>query len=74
MPCSRIALTLLVVQIGVRAALSGPEEDAGELLEVLDDKVPLIAAFFLGCFVIGSYWAAHHRFVARLAATGQYFA
>ena len=62
-----IAMTLLVVEVGVPEALDGADTDPGALLAELRDKVPLIAAFFLGCFVIGSYWAAHHRFVARLA-------
>ena len=62
-----IAMTLLVVEVGVPEALDGTDTDPGALLAELRDKVPLIAAFFLGCFVIGSYWAAHHRFVARLA-------
>jgi TMEM175 potassium channel family protein len=30
-------------------------------------------AFFIGCFVIGSYWVAHHRFVSRLAAVDRGF-
>lgn len=33
----------------------------------------LLAAFFLGCFVIGSYWAAHHRFMATLDAVDRGF-
>jgi uncharacterized membrane protein len=61
-------LTLLIVEVGVPDTISGSDDDAGALLDAIEDRLPLIAAFFLGCFVIGSYWAAHHRFVARLAA------
>jgi uncharacterized membrane protein len=69
-----IAMTLLVVEIGVPDPLRGAAaEDPAALLEVLGDKVPLIAAFFVGCFVIGFYWVAHHRFMARLAAVDPAF-
>jgi uncharacterized membrane protein len=63
-----ISLTLLVVEVGVPETLDGDDADASALLDMLGDKAPLIAAFFLGCFVIGSYWAANHRFMARVEA------
>jgi uncharacterized membrane protein len=63
-----IALTLLVVEVGVPASIEGADDDPGALLDAVGDRLPLIAAFFLGCMVIGSYWAAHHRFVSRLGA------
>jgi uncharacterized membrane protein len=69
-----IAMTLLVVEVGVPEALDGRSGDPGALLDVLREKVPLLAAFFLGCFVIGSYWTAHHRFMARMAAVDPGFA
>jgi uncharacterized membrane protein len=69
-----IAMTLLVVEIGVPDPIGGAAaDDPGALLDVLGDKLPLVAAFFIGCFVIGSYWAAHHRFMARLAAVDSTF-
>jgi len=68
-----IALTLLVVEVGVPETVRGAADDPGALLEALGDKVPLLAAFFLGCFVIGSYWAAHHRFMATLDAVDRGF-
>jgi uncharacterized membrane protein len=68
-----IALTLLVVEVGVPDMLGGARDDPAALLEVFREKVPLLAAFFLGCFVIGAYWSAHHRFIARLAAVDQRF-
>jgi uncharacterized membrane protein len=63
-----IAMTLLVVEVGVPESIDGASGDAGALLETLRDKVPLLAAFFLGCFIIGAYWTAHHRFMAQLKA------
>jgi uncharacterized membrane protein len=63
-----IALTLLVVEVGVPEALDGARDDPVALLTELRDKVPLLAAFFLGCFVIGAYWWANHRLVAMLVA------
>ena len=55
-----IAMTLLVVEIGVPETIDGAPDDPGALLAAFADKGPLIFAFFLGCYVIGFYWAAHH--------------
>jgi Endosomal/lysosomal potassium channel TMEM175 len=68
-----IAMTLLVVEVGVPEAAGDATDDPGALLDLLQDKVPLVVAFFIGCFVIGSYWVAHHRFVTRLAAVDRGF-
>ena len=61
-----IAMTLVVVvvvvEIGVPETIAGDAEDPGALLEAFADKGPLLYAFFLGCYVIGSYRMAHHRF------------
>ena len=51
-----IAMTLLVVEIGVPETIDGAPDDPGALLAAFADKGPLIFAFFLGCYVIGSYW------------------
>ena len=51
-----IAMTLLVVEIGVPETIEGAAEDPAAMLDALGDKGPLIFAFFLGCYVIGSYW------------------
>ncbi len=68
-----IAMTLLVVEIGVPERAGAAAEDPGALLDLLQDKVPLVFSFLIGCFVIGSYWAAHHRFMSRLAAVDRPF-
>jgi uncharacterized membrane protein len=68
-----IALTLLVVEVGVPEALDGARDDPAALLQALREKLPLLAAFFLGCLVIGSYWVANHRFVSALAAVDRGF-
>jgi uncharacterized membrane protein len=68
-----IAMTLLVVEIGVPETIDGAADDPAALLEVFDDKAPLIFAFFVGCYVIGSYWAAQHRFSSWLAAVDRGF-
>jgi uncharacterized membrane protein len=68
-----IAMTLLVVEIGVPEAVEGAGDDPGVLIDLLQDKVPLVLAFFIGCFVIGSYWVAHHQFASRLAAVDRGF-
>ena len=68
-----IAMTLLVVEIGVPETIEGAAEDPAAMLDALGDKGPLIFAFFLGCYVIGSYWAAHHRFMTWLAAVDRGF-
>jgi uncharacterized membrane protein len=61
-----IAMTLLVVGIGVPTLKEGGDE--GELLSELGDLVPELISFFLSFAVIGRYWVAHHRFFARLRA------
>lgn len=68
-----IAMTLLVVEIGVPEVTGDATDDPGALLDLLQDKVPLVIAFFIGCFVIGGYWVAHHRFVSQLAAVDRGF-
>ena len=68
-----IAMTLLVVEIGVPETIAGDTEDPGALLDAFADKGPLVFAFFLGCYVIGSYWVAHHRFMSWLGAVDRGF-
>jgi uncharacterized membrane protein len=68
-----IAMTLLVVEIGVPETIAGDADDPGALLAAFADKGPLLFAFFLGCWVIGSYWVAHHRFMSWLAAVDRGF-
>ena len=63
-----IAMTLLVVEVGVPETIGGAPDDPGALLDAFADKGPLIFAFFLGCYIIGFYWAAHHRFMSWLDA------
>jgi uncharacterized membrane protein len=43
-----IAMTLLVVEIGVPERVAGEVDDPKALLDALGDKAPLIFAFFLG--------------------------
>ena len=51
-----IAITLLVVDIGVPAEVPDPDVP-GAILRLL----PQFAPFALSFAVIGTYWAAHHR-------------
>ncbi len=68
-----IAMTLLVVEIGVPETIEGAPDDPAALLGAFADKGHLIFAFFLGCYVIGLYWAAHHRFMSWLEAVDRGF-
>ena len=68
-----IAMTLLVVEVGVPERIAGEADDPAALLDAFGDKGPLLFAFFLGCYVIGSYWAAHHRFMSWLGAVDRGF-
>jgi uncharacterized membrane protein len=68
-----IAMTLLAVEIGVPETVEGASDDPAALLGAFADKGPLIFAFFLGCYVIGFYWAAHHRFMSWLDAVDRGF-
>jgi uncharacterized membrane protein len=60
-----IAMTLLVVGIGIPAASEANFENA------LDDKIPEITSFFISFVVIGYYWLAHHRFFSHVVAVEQ---
>jgi uncharacterized membrane protein len=61
-----ISLTLLVVALDIpHIADTSSDRD---LWEALDELQPEILMFFVSFFVIGFFWLAHHRFVARLAA------
>ena len=66
-----IAMTLLVVGIGLPSLTNGGDE--GELLRDLGDVSPEIFSFFLSFVVIGRYWLAHHEFFARLRAVDTRF-
>jgi uncharacterized membrane protein len=68
-----IAMTLLVVEIGVPGTVEGARDDPAALLGAFADKGPLIFAFFPGCYVIGLYWAAHHCFMSWLEAVDRGF-
>jgi uncharacterized membrane protein len=61
-----IALTLLVVTIEVPRIADSTSRRA--LFDALDDMRPQVITFFTSFVVIGSFWVAHHRFVARLSA------
>jgi uncharacterized membrane protein len=61
-----IAMTLLVVGIGVPTLMDGGDE--GELLDAYGDLIPEVVSFFISFAVIGRYWIAHHRFFALLRA------
>ena len=62
-----IAMTLLVVGIGI------PNVPDKGFEHALDGKIPEITSFFVSFVVIGYYWLAHHRFIARLVAVEQGF-
>lgn len=55
-----IAMTLLVIGIGVPTLRSAGSED--ELLQALADLWPDVVGFVIGFAVIGRYWVAHHQF------------
>jgi uncharacterized membrane protein len=61
-----ISLTLLVVGLDIPRIADTSSNRA--LWDALDELQPEILMFFISFFVIGSFWLAHHRFVARLAA------
>jgi len=62
-----IALTLLVVEIGVPALT--PDVDApATMLDALNDKLPQFISFFIAFILIARYWVAHHMMFAQLRA------
>lgn len=63
-----IALTLLVLEIGVPELARGHHGEVSALLDGLDDKIPKIVSFVVAFVLIGRYWLANHQFVAQLRA------
>ena len=61
---SAIAMTLLVVELGVPAVGSG----AGALAAALSEELTGIVGFFIGFVVLGRYWMAHHQFFSMLGS------
>jgi uncharacterized membrane protein len=61
-----IAMTLLVVGIGVPALSDGSSES--DLLDAYDDLKHEVLSFFISFAVIGRYWVAHHQFFRLLRA------
>ena len=61
-----ISLTLLVVDLAVPTISDA--SSGQDLWEALGDVSSEILMFFISFLVIGSFWLAHHRFVAKLGA------
>jgi uncharacterized membrane protein len=58
-----IAITLLVLGLGIERGLSG-----GELANALFDQWDNLLAFAISFAVIGRFWVVHHRFFAEVDA------
>ncbi len=68
-----IALTLLVLEIGVPELAKGQEDNVSSLLAALRDRLPKIVSFVIAFVLIGRYWIAGHLFAAQLRAVdGRY--
>ena len=67
-----IALTLIVVAIGVPALTEGG--NAGELWRALGDHLRELVSFLVGVGVIGFYWTSHHEAFNRLDAVDRRYA
>jgi uncharacterized membrane protein len=57
-----IAMTLLVVELHVPEGADSPEA----LRAAIRDEGWAILGFFIGFWILGRYWIAHHRFFAGL--------
>ena len=58
-----IAITLLVLNLGIAKGLSG-----SEVAEALFDQWDNLLAFAISFAVIGRFWVVHHRFFAEVEA------
>jgi len=58
-----IAITLLVLGLGIERGLSG-----GELANAIFDQWDNLLAFAISFAVIGRFWVVHHRFFAEVDA------
>jgi uncharacterized membrane protein len=58
-----IAITLLVLNLGIRHGLAG-----GEVADALWDQKENLLAFALSFAVIGRFWLVHHRFFGEVTA------
>lgn len=63
-----IALTLLVLEVGVPELAAGEHESSAALLDGIADKLPKIISFVIAFALIGRYWLAGHKFFAQLRA------
>lgn len=59
-----IAMTLLVVELGVPRVADAP----GALAAALAEDWTAIVGFFIGFIVLGRYWLAHHQFFSILSS------
>lgn len=68
-----IAMTLLIVDVGIPSLSDGSDTDV--LARALDENLGAFVAFFIGFFILGGYWLAHHRMYTTLGSVdGPYVA
>lgn len=68
-----IAMTLLIVGVGLPVLRSADVESSGAMWSAVWNKSDELVSFAVGFLVIGQYWIAHHRQFAWMGAADSTF-
>lgn len=67
------AIALTLIAVGLKPPALAVEDDPSELAHALGEMSGELIIFFVAFAVMGSYWLAHHRFLASLRGVDSSF-